>query len=80
MSTINNPNLDWEAFGEYVKNARKKLKMNQKQFAKKIGKYQPDIGAIEKGKRQSSVETCFKIAEALGISPITLFSKFQKAE
>ena len=80
MSTTSNANLDWIAFGQYVKSTRERLGLSQKDFAQLIGKYQPDIGCIEKGTRQSTVETCFRIAEAFGISPTTLFSKFNKVD
>ena len=80
VSTVSKPNLNWVEFGVYIKTTRTKLRMSQKEFARRIRKHQPDVVLIEKGDRQSTVETCFLIADALQISPATLFSKFQKTD
>lgn len=78
MSTTQEKMLDWERFGKYVSAMRKKLGMSQMVFAERISRKQADVSKIERGKTQVTVETIFRIAEALQLKPETLFSKFQK--
>lgn len=78
MSTTSETRLDWKSFGEYIQMSRKKMGMGQKEFAEAINRKQPDVSLIERGKKQVTVETVWRIAEAIGVSPVTLFSKFEK--
>ena len=78
MSTTSETKLDWVAFGKYIASCRKKMGMDQKEFAELIKRKQPDVSLIERGKKQVTVETIWRIAEAIELTPATLFSKFQE--
>jgi transcriptional regulator with XRE-family HTH domain len=78
VSTISEPKLDWIAFGQFVAELRKRQGLSQVEFAELIGRKQPDVSVIEKGSRQSTVETIWRIADALEVAPQKLFSKLEK--
>ena len=56
-----------EIFGQKVKLMRKAKELSQEDLAKKSGLNRPYISAIEKGKRNISLEVIEKLAEALEI-------------
>ena len=56
-----------EIFGQKVKLMRKAKELSQEDLAEKAGLNRPYISAIEKGKRNISLEVIEKLAEALEI-------------
>ena len=57
-----------------LKAIRGNLKLNQSQFAERLGISQAAISQFEEGKRVPSIETLDKIAKALNISVVSLLS------
>lgn len=57
-----------------LKDIRENLKLNQSQFADKVGISQAAISQFEDGKRVPSIETLDKIATTLGMSVQSLFT------
>lgn len=57
-----------------LKAIRENLKLNQSQFADKLGISQAAVSQFEEGKRVPSIETLDKIAKALGISVVSLLN------
>lgn len=57
-----------------LRTIRENLKLNQSQFADKLGISQAAISQFEDGKRVPSIDTLDKIAKALGISVQSLLS------
>jgi len=55
-------------FGERLLSTRKKKKISQDELAKQIGVHAPVIGRYERDEVKPSIETAFKIAEALEVS------------
>lgn len=78
MGTCVDAKLDWERFGSFVAKQRKQLSMTQLQLAAEMGKKQPDISCIERGETESTVETIVRLAEALQMEPLVLFSVILK--
>ncbi len=59
-------------FAENLKKRRKELGYTQAKLANEVGCHTPHINDLEKGKRNPSLGTLAKIAEALKTSPVTL--------
>lgn len=57
-----------------LKDIRENLKLNQSQFADKLGISQAAISQFEDGKRVPSIETLDKIAKSLGMTVTSLLS------
>lgn len=58
-----------------LKDIRENLKLNQSQFADKVGISQAAISQFEDGKRVPSIDTLDKIARALGMSVQSLLTE-----
>lgn len=56
-------------FGEAVRQLRKAHGISQEEFADQIGIHRTYIGGIERGERNPTLTTIWKIADALGVSP-----------
>lgn len=56
-------------FGEAVRQLRKSQGISQEEFADLIGIHRTYIGGIERGERNPTLTTIWKIAGALGVSP-----------
>ena len=69
--------FDWIAFGEFIAQRRQSLNINQTDLALAIGRKQPDISTIERGKSRPNVDTLIRLAEALGMDPATVLARFQ---
>ena len=67
MSAVTEPKLNWGAFGEVVRQARKKSGMTQTDLADAIRRDQSDISSIERGVLQPTFETAARLANALGV-------------
>ncbi|MFA5264769.1 MAG: helix-turn-helix transcriptional regulator [Opitutaceae bacterium] len=60
--------------GTNVRISRKRLGLNQDEFADKCGLHRTYIGAVERGERNITLETLQRIAAALEVSPLLLLS------
>lgn len=67
------PNLE-DVVKKRLKDIRETLKLNQSQFADKIGISQAAISQFEDGKRVPSIESLDRIATALGMSVQSLLT------
>lgn len=56
-------------FGKRLREARLKKKMSQGDIAKKLGVHRSYISGLEHGKRNPSLLTINKMADALAVSP-----------
>lgn len=61
-----------QKIGALIKKARVNSGWTQADFAKRIGMEQPDISAIEKGRKNITLGTLIIICKALGIKQITV--------
>ena len=64
MQTI----IDYKAMGKRIRHARKNKKPSQEQLAEICSLSTAHIGHIERGTRIPSLETVFKISQALDVS------------
>lgn len=58
--------------GKIIRNERLKRRLSQTDFARKIGMKQPDISAIESGKKNITLETLIRLCKILGIKNVPL--------
>lgn len=63
----------YEQFGEKVKRLRRERDMSQEELAEKIKRDPRTVVAIETGKRNPTLNTIYKIAQALKIPIADLF-------
>ena len=64
MQTI----IDYKAMGKRIRHARKNKKLSQEQLAEICSLSAAHIGHIERGTRIPSLDTLFKISQALDVS------------
>ncbi|HUC85892.1 MAG TPA: helix-turn-helix domain-containing protein, partial [Candidatus Acidoferrales bacterium] len=60
-----------------MKNWRTRLKIPQDDLARRAGFHRSYISDIERGSRNVSLKSIEKLADALGISVVTLFADFE---
>jgi len=60
---------DITKFGKALREIRLKKKMSQGDVAKKLGVHRSYISGLERGKRNPSLLTIKKMAEALSVNP-----------
>lgn len=58
---------DLEAFGRAVRHWRKQKGLSQEELAERAELHRNYVGLIERGERNASIKSMFKIAQALGI-------------
>ncbi|MEW8974490.1 MAG: helix-turn-helix transcriptional regulator [Tissierellaceae bacterium] len=63
-----NKNLNFKNIGTRIRSEREKLGLSREKFAEIVGLSTYYIGQIERGDRNMSLETLFKISESLNIS------------
>lgn len=56
-----------EKFGEKMQKARKAKGVTQEELAAKLSMHRTYIGLIERGERNPTIRTLYKIAKALGV-------------
>lgn len=66
-----------QAFGIVLKDFRNQRKISQEKLAELCNLDRTFISLLERGQRQPTLTTIFKIAEALQVSPSNLISKVQ---
>ncbi len=65
--------MDKVKFGLWLQAERTKQELSQAELAKKAGLHRQSINKIENGGASPAVETYLSLADALELSPITLF-------
>ena len=61
------------SIGNQIRSERLKLGWNQSDLARRARVRQPDVSAIEKGKKNATLETMLRICKVAGIRNIKLF-------
>ena len=64
------PSIFVAEIGKIIKNYRIEKGISQSDLAKRSGIVQPDISAIEKGKKNITIETLLRLCKVLGIKDI----------
>jgi len=60
-------------FGQAVRKLREDRDYSQEEFANVVGVHRTYMGGIERGERNITLTTIYKIARALAVSPQSLF-------
>ncbi|MBZ5637417.1 MAG: helix-turn-helix domain-containing protein [Acidobacteriia bacterium] len=60
-------NENCQRFGKRVRRLRKELGLSQEQFADRVGIHRTYIGGIERGERNPTLSTIYRIAQGLKI-------------
>lgn len=64
-----------EEIGLRIRKYRKEQKLTQEELSQKCGLHSTYIGQIERGEKNPSIESIFKICKALRLNITTLFEK-----
>jgi transcriptional regulator with XRE-family HTH domain len=64
-------------FGRLIRGLRVKQGMSQEEFADHCSLHRTYIGSIERGEKTITIETAYKIAQALGIPLSQLFRRLE---
>lgn len=67
------------AFGRVLREYRLKSKLSQEDLALEAGIDRTFVSLLERGKRQPTLETLFRLAKVLGVSPATLVARTSSA-
>ena len=59
---------DLEAFGRALRHWRKQEGISQEELASRADLHRNYVGLVERGERNASIKTMFKLAQALDIS------------
>lgn len=65
--------MDLELLGGRIRQLRNETGLSQEKFALKIGMDRTQYAAVEKGKRNISINNIYKISQGLGITLSQLF-------
>lgn len=69
--------LNAELIGKVIQRKREQKKLSQEVISGLAGIGRTHLSAIERGERKPTLETFFKIAEALNIRPSTLLAEIE---
>jgi transcriptional regulator with XRE-family HTH domain len=67
-------------FGSVVRRLRLNAGFSQESFAAEVGIHRTYQGAIERGEKTVTIETAEKLARALRLTLVELFSELEKEE
>lgn len=67
MNAMAAKNENCQRFGKRVRRLRKELGLSQEQFADRVGIHRTYIGGIERGERNPTLSTIYRIAQGLKI-------------
>lgn len=70
--------LDAELIGQVIQRKREQKKLSQEVISGLAGIGRTHLSAIERGERKPTLETFFKIAEALNIRPSVLLAEIEE--
>jgi transcriptional regulator with XRE-family HTH domain len=65
------------AFGARVRYLRLKAGLSQEELADQVGLDRTYVGGIERGERNPALKNIVKLAEALGVPPVSLFEEWE---
>jgi transcriptional regulator with XRE-family HTH domain len=65
------------AFGKVLREARVATGLSQEDFADAVDMDRTTISLLERGKQSPTLETLWKLAEPLGVSPSALVTRVQ---
>jgi transcriptional regulator with XRE-family HTH domain len=68
------------AFGQAIRRLREERGISQEAFALKCGIDRSHYGGMERGERNPSLTTVYKIADTLGISPSEIHARAEQLE
>ncbi len=68
------------AFGRAIRELREERGISQEAFALKCGIDRSHYGGIERGERNPSLGTVFKIADTLGVPPSAIHIRAEQAQ
>ncbi|MDO8913976.1 MAG: helix-turn-helix transcriptional regulator [Phenylobacterium sp.] len=68
---------DLEAFGRALRHWRKQQGISQEELAGRADLHRNYVGLVERGERNASIKSMFKLAQALGISVAQLCSNLR---
>jgi len=63
------------AFGEAVRQLRRDCRLSQDEFAVVADLHRTYVGGIERGERNPTLTTIYRIANALGVTPADLLAR-----
>jgi transcriptional regulator with XRE-family HTH domain len=66
-----------EKFGDLLKELRSKKGLTQNEFAKRCSLDRTFISMLERGLRQPTITTLFKIAKVLDVSPSSIVKQLE---
>ena len=72
-----NPEL-MSAFGEVIYERRRALSLSQEKLAVAAGLDRTFVYKVERGRRNPSLETIFRVAQALGVKPEDLVAEVHR--
>jgi transcriptional regulator with XRE-family HTH domain len=68
------------AFGRAIRELREEREISQEAFALKCGIDRSHYGGIERGERNPSLGTVFKIADTLGVQPSAIHIRAEQGQ
>ena len=72
-------NLDLpQKIGLVIRNLRLKKNLSQEDLADKCGLHRTYIGILERGEKNMTIETAFRVTQALNISLTDFFAEVEK--
>lgn len=67
-----------QQFGVRVRRLRQKANLSQEELAAKVGIHRTYMGGVERGERNLGLRNILRIADALDVSPATLFKGIER--
>lgn len=74
LCTMPKADSDLKSFGQAVRQERQRQGLSQEELAHRAGLDRSYLGGVERGERNVSLLNVFKIARALRVEPLRLFS------
>jgi len=68
-----------QRFGANLRRVRRMMGMSQEQFAEMLGVHRTYAAALERGERNSSLETIEHISQQLGMDPVAMLTALDEA-
>ena len=66
-------------FGSLVRELRLAARLSQEEFADRCELHRTYIGSIERGEKTITIETAYKIADALGMPLSSIFQRLESS-
>lgn len=70
--------MDAELVGKVLQRCREEKKLSQELLSGLAGIGRTHLSAIERGQRRPTLDTFFRIAEAMGVKPSVLMAEIEK--